>query len=82
MGHPVYIYACELLVRRICFPCHFENGILFVATPQAVGAERWVRVYLFINLNELPVPRPAKDRRAQRVSLDAEPACTAKLSVP
>jgi hypothetical protein len=77
-----YIYTRELLVRRICFPCHFENGILFVATPQAMSVQSvGSRVYLFINLSALSVPRPAKDRRAQSVCLDAEPAHMATLSV-
>jgi hypothetical protein len=53
-----------------------------VATPQAMSAQNiGSRVYLFINLNALSVPRPAKDGRAQRVCLDAEPAYTATLSV-
>ena len=69
----IYIYICEILVRRICFPCNFENVILFVATPSCV--------YLFISLNALSVHRPAKNRRAERATLDAEHAHTATQSV-
>lgn len=53
-----------------------------MATHQAMTARSvGSRVYLFINLNTLSVPRPAEDRRVQRVSLDAEPAHAATLSV-
>jgi len=53
-----------------------------VATPQAMSAQSiGSSVYLFINLNALSIPRPAKNRRAQRVRFDAEPVHTATLSV-